>query len=180
MANLKAKLKRTLEPAGSMVYPASRTDTLLDLTEPINGWVMNNAIILVDFTVMAFMEGNISGSGAVRCSYTIILEGSGDGYDGYISAQSFTSGADYCRYWPSCAVNWLMEFPRLTAFGTIQGGPLYPGAGRLDLNNNRPELLQITYSPGNPAAITPPQPIGYLPTRFYISADIMIFETDES
>lgn len=217
MASLKAKLKRTLEPQDPLIYHhypdqalGERTDTLLDFTEPINGWIMTNAIILVDFTVMAFMEGNLSGSGAIRCSHALILEGPGDGYDGYISCQSSGTGigdmyrgtsgqvivpvwdsdlstnvntqidVEYvssCRYWPSCLTDTLMEWPYLAAVGTRRG-ILYPGGGRVLIDDpgdrpSKPQRLEIQYGAnhgGNPT---------YYPIRFYISADIMIFDSNE-
>lgn len=218
MASLKAKLKRTLEPQDPLIYHhypdqalGERKDTLLDFTEPINGWVMTNAIILVDFTVMAFMEGNLSGSGAIRCSHAVILEGPGDGYDGYISCQSsgtgtgmmvhgsngyvdveqiwnpdgmnhqngrfYLEGLSSCRYWPSCLTDTLMQWPYLAAVGTRRG-ILYPGQGRTLIDDpgdrpSKPQRLEIQYGAnhgGNPT---------YFPIRFYISADIMIFDSGQ-
>ena len=218
MASLKAKLKRTLEPQDPLIYHhypdlalGERTDTLLDFTEPINGWIMTNAIILIDFTVMAFMEGNLSGSGAIRCSHALVLEGPGDGYDGYISCQSsgtgtgmmyggsngyvdatqiwdpiadehvnerlYIEGLSSCRYWPSCLTDTLMEFPYLAAVGTRRG-ILYPGSGRVLIDDpgdrpSKPQRLEIQYGAYHSGAPT------YFPIRFYISADIMIFDSDE-
>lgn len=217
MASLKAKLKRTLEPQDPLIYHhypnqglGERKDTLLDFTEPINGWIMTNAIILIDFTVMAFMEGNLSGSGAIRCSHALVLEGPGDGYDGYISCQSSGTGTgmmyrgtdgqvtvpvwdsdlsanvntqidvEYvssCRYWPSCLTDTLMQWPYLAAVGTRRG-ILYPGSGRVLIDDpgdrpSKPQRLEIQYGANHGGTPT------YFPIRFYISADIMIFDSGQ-
>jgi hypothetical protein len=119
MATLKAKLKRVLDPP-TFVGSSTRTDTIFDFTEPLNGWEFNydNATLILDWTMLGFREGAVSYVAAIRCTNVLSY------WDGYMinrtrwGATEQLGGASdngaHCQLWPCCAMV-EMQFPKLYA-----------------------------------------------------------------
>lgn len=168
MATLKAKLKRTIENVIEYGPSPTRITTFLNLTEPINGWTINNAVVLIDSTLMAFDESSVSSSGAIRCTNVLTL------YDGYgviknswgAVEQLEGSGTSNCRVWPCCAVGSLMRFPLIYAANasTPAGVVMTPGV-EIKPGGNPIEYIQLYYGNSHDSDL-----------KFYISIDMMLFE----
>jgi hypothetical protein len=174
---MKAKLKRALDPPVFTNPFTMRYDTILDITEPLNGWNIANATMIIDWTMLAFQEGAVSQTGAIRCTNVVAF------WDGYMQCktawgsdeQLAGSASTNCQVWPCCAMGNLMFFPMLwvASDSNPTGQVLTPDVvvGGYEDPTWAPDgikYLQIAYGRGSCAA----------PLRIYTSIDIQMYASD--
>jgi hypothetical protein len=169
MATLKARLKRVIEPDDSIDNSSTLYYTFLDLTEPINGWTINNAVIMIDYTIMCFNNSMVSNSGAIRCTNLLTFDGTAvTNKTNWGSVDQLTGSADsHCRLWPCCTVGDMIDFPLLYGYNNPSRAVLTPNLS-VNVGDNPVEELQISIS----------NPSDWFYFRYYITFDIMLFENN--
>jgi len=186
MATFKAKIKRVLEPAAFQSPPNNpvfRTDTFFDFTEKLNNWTIRNATMIIDYTVLIFIEGNISTTGAIRCTNVLSYEDRGSTSHGIVRIQNYIGGvgqlggslSSNCQMWPCCAVG-MMSFPLIKA-GASDTGTIFDLPSGVDVGfpyqgftTNGVQYLMMNYGPGLQGGGN------NLLTHFYITIDMMIYD----
>ena len=174
MATLRARLKRVIEPGAPISDGSTYYYTFLDLTEPINGWTINNAILMIDYTIMCFNDSVVSNSGAIRCTNVLTIDGYGvvTNKTNWGAVEQLTGAADAnCRLWPCCTVTNMINFPRLYGYNDPSRVVLTPNTST-DVGGNPVEELQISLS-------KPDTGVGAWAFRYYITFDIILFENIE-
>lgn len=180
MAQLRAKLKRVVEPNTTFPNNSDLVVRILDLTQPINGNTISRSFILMDYTVIFFKSSAVSYSGAIRCTNSFWYDND-DGYGaiqnanegwGAVAQQDSGSPSINCRLWPCCTLL-QMDFPRIHVSSNFYGGEVL-GPGELIRENTAPwdsagvEFINLrlgtTFEGGG--------------GRFYVSCDIQIYGED--
>lgn len=187
MAEFKGRLKRVIAPDVGVVAPyyggTDRLDQFLDLWEPINGWSIRNAIIIIDFTMLCFQESEISNSGAIRCTNVVTYyhDGYGLGTNGYATLQNYLGVVNQldadsnanCRMWPCCTITQLLTTPYIYVenHDRSASSPIYafyPVTLGPDPNGIR--YLSLFYGASAHSEI---------PKRFYTTIDIQLWQLDD-
>jgi len=187
MAEFKGRLKRVIAPDVGVVAPyyggTDRIDPFLDLWEPINGWSIRNAVIIIDFTMLCFQESEISNSGAMRCTNVVSYyhDGYGSGVDGYAKLQNYLGMVNQldaspnanCRMWPCCTITQLMEMPYIYVENYDRSISL--GLNPLAQSHLGPDPTGIRYLSLWYGASASSE----IPKRFYTTIDIQLWQLDD-